>query len=755
MNPVLSRHSAHMYLCLLPVQRCTQWWCKWEVLDAPGAAAWHLRSPPVVAPAPSLDNAVGVGVSWSISTLGHLDAGALASLRGLTATLAGRHRRSSTMVLVDDENCSIPGPGPRGKSSTPPSEQKDGPSQAVGKTTATAQQPPTPSIALDPAIRTALTDSSCAWALTILHDAKRPASYYSSSNIERQKSVLFRSDGWQRIQRAAAARQQAPQAAPPSPLPETAPASGSVDDEPSTKRALYRSSIPRPHRDNGNLDVTPRKRRHSAHSLSAESSIDMSAPATPAAPRQRALPHTGDFTFQISDSECVKWALQRLLDQLQQISLKALETEWIKVAEPKKQSNFPYSRKTPKGGRKRTKDGPRIPKWWPIEESEYIEPHHNNKAGRTAVAVALLRLRDRGSGWVDKLEAESRRVSLYFCSNKCDANELEREQRRKDVLSCIFLIARYEEDYHFGCIDADFEVTAPDIPSVSKKNVRKKARTYKSFQVSARDSRATSMASPSTGSSPSNLVSPARNLTLCDNSSLGIRSPHQPAESPRRFLGAMPTMISQSGHTLETLPTRTLPHGNGHHQSFRDQSFHGATTTGLPDLEASHMRARHSYDYNAKPSVSPYDELGINYEMPRNQQYEIPQSPAPFTGWQTNPNLQPTYSVSTSFPPRHNSLNGDYQVTESIFPGRSNFSFQAPDVMTSTTSYQGPVTAASPMSMAPPMTRSYSQAGANEFQTANTPLPLSVSSPFQEGNYRENSGAGLQSYPMNGHNQYQ
>ncbi|KAF2490568.1 hypothetical protein BU16DRAFT_158614 [Lophium mytilinum] len=679
------------------------------------------------------------------------------------------------MVFFGEENGSIPNQGPRGKPGIFPSRQEDGPSQAMAISRTKVQQPS--SIALDPALEKALADSGySAWALTILHDTKHPPSYHSSTNIDRHKSVLFHEDGWQRIQdaavRASAARQATTQATAPSPVPEVAPTSDNVDHEPmamtpsdaddescpaaplsASKRTLVLSSKPRRNRGRDAqpaLNLTPRKRRHSSHSLSAESISEIAAPA---APQQRAFPVRGDFTFQISDSECVKWALRRLLDQLQQISLKALETEWIKVAEPKKQSNFPYSKKTTKGERKRNKTGPRIPQWWPIEESDYIEPHHNNKAGRTAVALALLRLRDRGSNWVDKLEFESRRVSLYFCSDKNDSKELEREQRRKRILCNIFLIAKYEEDFYFGCIDADSKVTAPDLSCVTTKSGKKKRRTNSSVQVSPRHSRATSTTtSPNSGSSPSELLSPANNLNLRDDSSYGIRSPHRLEEPPRHFLSGTPSTMPQSEHAVATLPRANAPH-----QPFRGHSYHGLLTTGLLDPEHSHIRARHSFDFNAKPSVSSYEGFGMDYhQTPRSQQYDVAQPPPPFAGWQNNSNLQPAYNVTASFPPRHNSLNGNYQVTESTFPGRGDFSFQAQDLMTSTAPYQDTIPVASPMSMAPPaMTRTYSQTGANGFQTANTQLPLSTSSPFQETQYREISRAGLQSFSINGHNQYQ
>jgi hypothetical protein len=73
------------------------------------------------------------------------------------------------------------------------------------------------------------------------------------------------------------------------------------------------------------------------------------------------------------------------------------------------------------------------------------------------VALALLLLH-REEGWVDKLVQASKRVNLYFKSDKTETDpeahqyELEREKRRAKILDCIFTVAQQEEDCFFDVI---------------------------------------------------------------------------------------------------------------------------------------------------------------------------------------------------------------------------------------------------------------------------------------------------------------
>jgi hypothetical protein len=262
---------------------------------------------------------------------------------------------------------------------------------------------------LDPAIQKAIASTACsAWALTLLHD-NSVVSCYSSRNIDQQKSLLFRDDGWDLVRRAVAranaAHLLAAQNAAASSVSGAAPATSHaiIDDEPmsmtasgtesgnsrhaelssSTKRT---SGLPPKPRRNRNRTaqplqhLTPRKRRHSSTSVSEGCSSQDVQLTTMKGPR---FPSVGDFTFVIGDTVAVEFALTRLLNQLQQVALKALETEWIKTAEPNKQSKFPYHSK------KRAKQNPDgsieefkvdIPPWWP-PDTVYKEPHHSSKSG--------------------------------------------------------------------------------------------------------------------------------------------------------------------------------------------------------------------------------------------------------------------------------------------------------------------------------------------------------------------------------------
>jgi hypothetical protein len=66
--------------------------------------------------------------------------------------------------------------------------------------------------------------------------------------------------------------------------------------------------------------------------------------------------------IRLSDAEAVAQYYEDVFKGIQQLALKLILKEWIKVIEPKKQKNFPYKKEI-------------RPTWWP-DAAAYKEPDH-------------------------------------------------------------------------------------------------------------------------------------------------------------------------------------------------------------------------------------------------------------------------------------------------------------------------------------------------------------------------------------------
>jgi len=86
--------------------------------------------------------------------------------------------------------------------------------------------------------------------------------------------------------------------------------------------------------------------------------------------------HPRAVSFCISNEKAVEEAYEIRLRQIQQMGLKKILKAWIKVAEPKKQTNYPYI--SSRAGQNRE---PKVPPWWPIDRVIHKEPDHINKEG--------------------------------------------------------------------------------------------------------------------------------------------------------------------------------------------------------------------------------------------------------------------------------------------------------------------------------------------------------------------------------------
>ncbi|KAI5790183.1 hypothetical protein EDC01DRAFT_616572 [Geopyxis carbonaria] len=120
----------------------------------------------------------------------------------------------------------------------------------------------------------------------------------------------------------------------------------------------------------------------------------------------------------IYDNDAVTTFYMTRLRQMQQLMCKVVSKAWIKVIEPKKQSNFPYNR----GDESK-------PSWWP-REVRHKEPDHLMKPERLTLLLTMLRCQKVP---ISKLESATSEVMVQI------PNE------RIPLLEEIYRVARHEE----------------------------------------------------------------------------------------------------------------------------------------------------------------------------------------------------------------------------------------------------------------------------------------------------------------------
>ncbi|KAK9240869.1 hypothetical protein V1525DRAFT_447766 [Lipomyces kononenkoae] len=130
--------------------------------------------------------------------------------------------------------------------------------------------------------------------------------------------------------------------------------------------------------------------------------------------------YTEYYPLVISDREAVTAFLGAKFRQLQQVACKVVAKAWIKVIEPKKQSNHPYN----KGDEFK-------PDWWP-SEARHKEPDHLMKPERLVLLVSMLRC--------GRVELKQLRGATTECAISISPEKME-------VLEEIYYVADMEEQY--------------------------------------------------------------------------------------------------------------------------------------------------------------------------------------------------------------------------------------------------------------------------------------------------------------------
>ncbi|KAK9370180.1 hypothetical protein V1509DRAFT_329057 [Lipomyces kononenkoae] len=149
--------------------------------------------------------------------------------------------------------------------------------------------------------------------------------------------------------------------------------------------------------------------------------------------------HTKYYPLVISDRQAVTGFLEAKFRQLQQLACKIVAKAWIKVIEPKKQSNHPYN----KGEEFK-------PDWWP-SEARHKEPDHLMKPERLVLLVSMLRC--------GRVELKHLRGATTECAINIPPEKME-------VLEEIYYVADMEEQY--GSLGNNLGVVDP----IAKYNTR-------------------------------------------------------------------------------------------------------------------------------------------------------------------------------------------------------------------------------------------------------------------------------------------
>ncbi|KAH8910123.1 hypothetical protein BR93DRAFT_461043 [Coniochaeta sp. PMI_546] len=165
--------------------------------------------------------------------------------------------------------------------------------------------------------------------------------------------------------------------------------------------------------------------------------------------------------IKIGDSDALWQFYDQRFRNCQQTACKLIAKAWVKAVEPKKQSNHPY-----------TGSDEKAPDWWPKpwgpsrdEKVRHKEPDHLYKKERVHLLNHILRMVVEPNAKqhpdiqklnlnVKKLEEVTTDALSTFFSDKENNNNA----KKKPFLKEIFKVAKAEERYKNGEIDADYTI---------------------------------------------------------------------------------------------------------------------------------------------------------------------------------------------------------------------------------------------------------------------------------------------------------
>ncbi|KZF22612.1 hypothetical protein L228DRAFT_129834 [Xylona heveae TC161] len=145
--------------------------------------------------------------------------------------------------------------------------------------------------------------------------------------------------------------------------------------------------------------------------------------------------------IEVGDTKALDEYYDSRFKQFQQLNCKAVAKAWIKVIEPKKQTNWPYKDSETNG-----------PPWWP-KDCRHREPDHLKKPERLKLLMTMLRLWKTDTSkniTVSKLQASTNEI----------INTIKPPEKRP-ILDEIYRVAKEEERYVRGEIGIVFRRPKP------------------------------------------------------------------------------------------------------------------------------------------------------------------------------------------------------------------------------------------------------------------------------------------------------
>ncbi|KAK4455831.1 hypothetical protein QBC34DRAFT_444625 [Podospora aff. communis PSN243] len=339
---------------------------------------------------------------------------------------------------------------------------------------------------------------------------------------------------------------------------------------------------------------------------------------------------------------------------IQQNACKLIAKIWVKAVAPKKQSSNPY-----------TKGDEKAPDWWPKpwgpgkdEKVRHTEPDHLLKKERVHLLTHILRLIIEPNATqhpdIQKLNidiAKLEELTMESLSGFFNENDKNNNAKKKPYLKEIFKVARHEEQFKRGEIDASTEVFVmaddkmPD--NYQSDDDLDLVREDEGNDISGRTSR---ISPPKTAGAHS-IISAAS-------------SDHSPAalHNPTNFMGEMPVRGPGPQYAPAMLPTdmNPSPHAYVESGSIPVASQPGLQSHGhmhMPDLIPSpHDPGRRSSLFGSPANDFPNAPASSLYPTAWQQSTTAPANTALYafnTQTPTPPQASSTFVTQPGVPPQY------------------------------------------------------------------------------------------------------
>lgn len=276
----------------------------------------------------------------------------------------------------------------------------------------------------------------------------------------------------------------------------------------------------------------------------------------------------------IANVEAVTTFFETRFRQMQQLTCKVVAKAWIKVIEPKKQSNFPYNR----GEESK-------PSWWPAG-ARHKEPDHLMKPERLLLLMTMLRCRRVP---VTKLEMATQEVAAHI------------EECRFGLLEEIYRVAKMEERFVAGTLPVD--ATCYVAASADKVVSNPKPQSPKSVQPPSEASEVSpTSGSPGTRETGRNNSMDMQVRQTPRQSPTELAAPTRPQSLPFSAI-ARPQSNIQSVHAQSQINFATpfMTTAQGTDEGYIKTEGYIETTT--QSFVPTYYRASMSYHPNATPQM--------------------------------------------------------------------------------------------------------------------------------------------------------